>query len=30
MEGSYIPDRQYYHRLVEEVRNPKTGDGHAC
>ena len=29
-EGSYVPDKQYCHRLVEEVRNPKTDDGHAC
>ena len=29
LEISHVPDGHYYHRPVEEVRNPKTDDGHA-
>ena len=29
-EGSYVPDRQYWLRLVEEVTSPNTDDGHVC
>ena len=29
-EGSYVPYRQYWHRLVEVVTSPNTDDGHFC